>query len=199
MSRTQWKFESWKVRIHIQNASQSHFYCFLKDIWTLKSSCSLRSPTYANSILQLVTRMGCMTAVCPRIFLCQSVPGCCLVTMNPTNTTACFDRTILWVTAGRPHSGSVSGKRIKANNRRLSQDEESVFVGGNKEQAGNTRLETMTLIVVGRKQATPICVAEARADDCGKVEDSSPLALDYGIHFLYGCQKQSRWDPSKGR
>ena len=39
--------ESWQVRIYIQNTSKSHFYCFLKDILTLKSSCSLKSPTHA--------------------------------------------------------------------------------------------------------------------------------------------------------
>ena len=41
------KFESWKVRIHTENASQSHFYCFLKGIWIPKSGCSLESPTCA--------------------------------------------------------------------------------------------------------------------------------------------------------
>ena len=46
MNRTRLKFESWQVRIHFQNASQNHFYCFLKDIWILKSGCSLKSPTY---------------------------------------------------------------------------------------------------------------------------------------------------------
>ena len=37
MGRTWLKFEFWKVRIPTQNASQSYFHCFLKDIWTLKS------------------------------------------------------------------------------------------------------------------------------------------------------------------
>ena len=41
---TRLKFEPWKVRIHTQNAPQSHSKCFLKDIWILKSSCSLKSP-----------------------------------------------------------------------------------------------------------------------------------------------------------
>ena len=41
------KFESWKVKTNTQNASQRHFYCFLKEIWILKSSCSWKSPTRA--------------------------------------------------------------------------------------------------------------------------------------------------------
>ena len=47
MGGTRSKYKPWKVRIHTQNASQRHFYCFLKDIWILKSSCSLKSPTHA--------------------------------------------------------------------------------------------------------------------------------------------------------
>ena len=46
MGGTRLKSESWKMRIHTQNASQSHFYCSLKDIWTLKSGSSLKSPTH---------------------------------------------------------------------------------------------------------------------------------------------------------
>ena len=44
---TRLKFESWKLRIHTKNASQSHFYCFLKDMWILKYSYILKSPTNA--------------------------------------------------------------------------------------------------------------------------------------------------------
>ena len=47
---TRSKFESWKVRVHTQNASQSHLHCFLKDIWILKSGCSLKSPTHNSSV-----------------------------------------------------------------------------------------------------------------------------------------------------
>ena len=47
MGGTRLKFESWKVKNHTQNASQHHFYCFLKDIWTLKSDGSLKSPIHA--------------------------------------------------------------------------------------------------------------------------------------------------------
>ena len=36
--------ETWKNQA--QNASQRHFHCFLKDIWILKSGCSLKSPTH---------------------------------------------------------------------------------------------------------------------------------------------------------
>ena len=42
---TRFKFESGKVRIHTQNTSQSHLYCFRKDTRFLKSGCILRSPT----------------------------------------------------------------------------------------------------------------------------------------------------------
>ena len=35
---TRWKVKSWKVKIHTQSASTSHHYCFLKDIWILKSA-----------------------------------------------------------------------------------------------------------------------------------------------------------------
>ena len=40
MVRTGLKFESWKVQNHIKNASQHHFYYFLKAIWILKSGCT---------------------------------------------------------------------------------------------------------------------------------------------------------------
>ena len=46
---TRLKFESWKVKNHTQNASQQHFYCFLKDIWILKSDCSLKSPIHPSA------------------------------------------------------------------------------------------------------------------------------------------------------
>ena len=52
MGETGLKFESWNVKNHTKNAFQNHFYCFLKEIWTLKSSCSLKSPT--NAIIMLV-------------------------------------------------------------------------------------------------------------------------------------------------
>ena len=39
--------ESWKVKNGTKNASQNLFFFFLKDIWILKSSCSLKSPTHA--------------------------------------------------------------------------------------------------------------------------------------------------------
>ena len=48
MGGTKLKFESWKVRIHNQNASQKHFCCFLKNIWILKAGCHLKSPNHAN-------------------------------------------------------------------------------------------------------------------------------------------------------
>ena len=47
-SRTRLKFESWTLRIHTQNATQSHFYCFVKNTWILKSGCSLKSPTHVQ-------------------------------------------------------------------------------------------------------------------------------------------------------
>ena len=46
MSGTGFPFEPWKVKMHTQNASQHHFDCSLKDIWILKSSCTLKSPTH---------------------------------------------------------------------------------------------------------------------------------------------------------
>ena len=39
MGGTRFKFESWNT----PNASQRYFYCFLKEIWILKYSCSLKS------------------------------------------------------------------------------------------------------------------------------------------------------------
>ena len=51
MGGTRLKSESSKVRNHTHNASQHHFYCFLKDIWMLKSGCSLKKkqpPTHAS-------------------------------------------------------------------------------------------------------------------------------------------------------
>ena len=42
------KFEPWKVQNHIQNVSQHSFYCFLKEIWILKSSYSQKSPTHVH-------------------------------------------------------------------------------------------------------------------------------------------------------
>ena len=44
------KCESSKVTDHKHNASQHHFYWFLKETWLLKSSCSLTSPTHAVAI-----------------------------------------------------------------------------------------------------------------------------------------------------
>ena len=46
VGRTRLKFESCRAKYHTQNASQQHFCCFLNDIWILKSSCSLKSPTH---------------------------------------------------------------------------------------------------------------------------------------------------------
>ena len=43
---TRLKFESWKVQNPIQNASGHCFYCFLKEIWILKSGYSQKSPTH---------------------------------------------------------------------------------------------------------------------------------------------------------
>ena len=48
MGRIRSKLESWKVRNHAENASQRHFYCFLKGIWILKSGCSPKSPIHAT-------------------------------------------------------------------------------------------------------------------------------------------------------
>ena len=48
MGWTGLKSEPWKVKNHILNASQHHFYCFLKEIWILKSGCSWESPTHAH-------------------------------------------------------------------------------------------------------------------------------------------------------
>ena len=53
------KFESWKVRIHTQIASQSHFYCFLRDIWILKSGYSPKSPTYG-----IMCQVSCKEKCC---------------------------------------------------------------------------------------------------------------------------------------
>ena len=39
------KFESWKVKNHIGNASKHHFYCSLREIGILKSSYRRKSPT----------------------------------------------------------------------------------------------------------------------------------------------------------
>ena len=44
------KLECWKVRFHAQTTFQSHFYCSLKDIWVLKSSCGLKSPIHERSM-----------------------------------------------------------------------------------------------------------------------------------------------------
>ena len=44
MGGTALKFKSWKVQNHIQNASQHHYYCFLIEIWILKSGFSWKSP-----------------------------------------------------------------------------------------------------------------------------------------------------------
>ena len=52
MGGTRLKFETWKVRIHTQNASQSHFYCFVKEI--LKSGFSLKSLTHVIFIKNLI-------------------------------------------------------------------------------------------------------------------------------------------------
>ena len=40
------------MRIHTQNASQSHFHCFLKGIPILKSGCSFKSPTNVFKCIQ---------------------------------------------------------------------------------------------------------------------------------------------------
>ena len=50
MGGTGLKSESWRVKDHIQNTSQQHFDCFLKEIWILESSCSLGSPTHALAL-----------------------------------------------------------------------------------------------------------------------------------------------------
>ena len=49
MGGTGLKFESWKVIIHTQNASECHFDCSLKDTWILKSGCSLKCPSHADT------------------------------------------------------------------------------------------------------------------------------------------------------
>ena len=46
MGGTALTFESWKAQNHIQNASQHHFCCFLREIWILKSGCSQKSPIH---------------------------------------------------------------------------------------------------------------------------------------------------------
>ena len=48
MGGTGLKFESWKVENPPQNASQHYLQCFLKEIWILKSSCSLKSSPQEN-------------------------------------------------------------------------------------------------------------------------------------------------------
>ena len=47
MIGTSLRSESWKLRNRTWNASQSHFYCFPKDIWILESGYSLKSPIHA--------------------------------------------------------------------------------------------------------------------------------------------------------
>ena len=49
MGGTGLMFESWKVKNDTQNTSQHHFYYFLKDIWSMKSSCSWKGPTHDNN------------------------------------------------------------------------------------------------------------------------------------------------------
>ena len=51
MGGTTLKFESWKVRIHTQNAPQSYFYCFLRDFWILKSCCCLERLIHAFIVI----------------------------------------------------------------------------------------------------------------------------------------------------
>ena len=75
MSGTRLKFESWKVGNHTQNASQNHFYCFLKDIWILKSSCSLKSPTHAYTSVHLQKAEKCPEKSHPYIYFCSLTEG----------------------------------------------------------------------------------------------------------------------------
>ena len=53
MGGTGLKFESGKVQNHFQSAAQHHCYCFLHEIWILKSSYSQKSPTHAFYMLLL--------------------------------------------------------------------------------------------------------------------------------------------------
>ena len=48
MGGTGLEFESRKIKYRTQNASQQHFYCFLKEIWTIKSSSSLKCPPHIS-------------------------------------------------------------------------------------------------------------------------------------------------------
>ena len=48
MGGTGLKFESRQGKNHTQSAPQRHFYCFLKEIWILRSGCSLKSPIRAT-------------------------------------------------------------------------------------------------------------------------------------------------------
>ena len=54
MGGTGLKFETWKVKNHTQNASHHHFYCFLKEIWILKSSYGLKRPIHGKIIMPTV-------------------------------------------------------------------------------------------------------------------------------------------------
>ena len=60
-----------------QNAFQSHFYCFLKDIWILKSDCSLKSHPWEWFCVHTESEARCACTSTPDIyynlFLCDAV------------------------------------------------------------------------------------------------------------------------------
>ena len=53
---TRLEFESWKMRIHIHNASQIHFIALLKDIYTLPSKTSHTGTFHETSIFTHLQR-----------------------------------------------------------------------------------------------------------------------------------------------
>ena len=70
------------MRIQTQNASQSHSYCYLKDIWILKSGCSLKSPTHALVCWHMHNSSGRGShnhhfdySAATRHYLCVSMPS----------------------------------------------------------------------------------------------------------------------------
>ena len=60
---TMLKFESWKVRNHIQNASHHHFYCFLKAVRILKSGCGLKIPLTSVTVCLLFCKWSMLIQI----------------------------------------------------------------------------------------------------------------------------------------
>ena len=64
------QFESWMVENHTQNASEHYFCCFLKEIWFLKSGCSLETLNHCSIFV---------LCVCHTLCLCQCFCPCSIV------------------------------------------------------------------------------------------------------------------------